>query len=318
MRQCRSLPLGRNRARSRSRARRPDGRRPGDRPWSPRAGARATRGVRRLVAALVVAHGDDVGEQHVVVGARVPRPRGGVAGGGVDEPGRRRGDRLFSPAPAPSQGELVQVGEGGVALGVHDGVHVLGSSDDTQLGHGLLRPDDELHARTQGVGQAHPAGGIDGSARAVEGVVGGIGDGALEAEGGCPRASPRQRRLTPARVVAASRLGVIVGEFDDGLAVIGDGVRSHHAHPRHRRSLPTSRCNRVRGVWVWVVTLMVDWREFALGDFQIVSVVDSSSGFGCRCWLVGGHLHNESMDVASSGRLELRSSAGPASSHVVS
>ncbi len=38
----------------------------------------------------------------------------------------------------------------GALLGVHDGVHVLGSAQYAQFGHRLVGGDDQLHARPLG------------------------------------------------------------------------------------------------------------------------------------------------------------------------
>ncbi len=105
-------------------------------------------GVRRLPAPGAVVHLEEVGDQHVVVRARVARPGRGMAGVGVDEPagGRRR------PRPAPTApagpGHLVEVGQGGVALGVEQAVHDLAQVDHPELGDGLVGRDDELHPWT--------------------------------------------------------------------------------------------------------------------------------------------------------------------------
>ena len=66
---------------------------------------------------------------------------------GVDEPA---GAARLGGSPAPAShlaGDLIEVAKGGVALGVHDGVHVLGPADHPQLGDALVRRDHELHPR---------------------------------------------------------------------------------------------------------------------------------------------------------------------------
>jgi hypothetical protein len=61
-----------------------------------------------------------------------------MAGVGVDQPTRRRGDGQAAPPPAALPGDGLQVGEGGVPLGVHDPVHVLSPPDHPELGNRLV------------------------------------------------------------------------------------------------------------------------------------------------------------------------------------
>ena len=53
----------------------------------------------------------------------------------------------------------VEVGHGRVALGVDDGVHVLGPADHPQLGHALGRRDDQLHTRPRVATSSAPVRG---------------------------------------------------------------------------------------------------------------------------------------------------------------
>ena len=124
-----------------------------------------------LPAALTVEHFDDIGDQYVIVGAGVARPGGGVAGVGVDQAAGGGLEPEASPAAAPLIGHALQVGEGGVPFGVEDSVHVLGPADHPQLGHRLVRRDDELHPRPPGCRQALPAAWLPGTAGAVDGGV---------------------------------------------------------------------------------------------------------------------------------------------------
>jgi hypothetical protein len=68
-------------------------------------------GVGGLGAALLIQHLDHIGDEHVVVGAGVPGPGGGMPGVGVDEAGGRGGDSGHAPPAAPLPGQLVQVGQ---------------------------------------------------------------------------------------------------------------------------------------------------------------------------------------------------------------
>src|SRR5581483_7838882 len=91
-----------------------------------------------LVTADVVLHRKHVGDEHVVVGAGIAGAGGGVAGVCVDEAGGLGGDRRPPPAPALLARQGVEVGHGGVALGVHDLVHVLDVTKHTELSHRLV------------------------------------------------------------------------------------------------------------------------------------------------------------------------------------
>lgn len=107
-------------------------------------------GVERLPAAALVGHGDDVGDEDVVVGSGVAGSAGGVAGDGPREPVGRGAGLGPASAAAPVTEPVVEVGEGGVALGVEDGVHVLGLADHPEYGDGLVGGDDELDAGPAG------------------------------------------------------------------------------------------------------------------------------------------------------------------------
>ena len=159
------------------------------------------RRVGRLPAALFVLHLHDVGQQDVVVRAGVAGPRSGVAGVGVDEPARGRCfGRLASP-PSHLAGHPVQVGEGRIALGVHDPVHVLGPADHPELGHALMGRDHDLHARPASVHQPLARPRVTGATGAEDGLVVSRRDGPLQAQRRPARAAPNQRCLTPGRVV---------------------------------------------------------------------------------------------------------------------
>ena len=163
-----------------------------------------------LVPPLSSQHLDHVGDQHMVVGAGVAGPGGGVAGVGVDEAGGRGRDGGHASASAALFGHVVQVGERGVALGVHDGVHVLGPAEHPELGHRLVGGDHQLHARPLGRDQSLAGRRVGGPAGAVEGVVGRVVDRADKAEGLGARAAPGERGLAPGGVVVECRAGEVV------------------------------------------------------------------------------------------------------------
>jgi len=123
-----------------------------------------------LPAALAVGHLHQVGHQDVVVGVGVAGPGGGVAGHRIDQTAGSGAHRRVAPPAALLDDQAVQVGQRGVTLGVEDAVHVLGPTDDPQLGHGLVGGDHQLHAGTAGADQALAGGGVDRPAGAVEGV----------------------------------------------------------------------------------------------------------------------------------------------------
>ena len=191
------------------------------------------RGVGRLPAAEVVEHLDHVGQEDVVVRTGVPGPGGGVTGVGVDQPTRRRGDGQAAPPPAALPGDGLQIGQGGVPLGVHDPVHVLSPPDHSQFGHRLVGGDDQLHARPAGGGQPGARPRVLGAARAVDRRVLLLGHAAGETEVNGPRPAPDERSLTPGGVVGEGLAGMVVGPAHDRRLVVGDRVRTHHPHPRH-------------------------------------------------------------------------------------
>ncbi len=191
-----------------------------------------------------------VGDQHVIVRARVAGPGGGVAGVRVDQPGRLGRQCFSASASAALFGQVVQIAQRGVPLGVHDGVHVLGPPEHPQFGHRLVGGDDQLHARPLGRHQALTGHGICRPARPVEGVVGGVVDRTDKTEGRSARAAPGERGFAPGPVVVEGRAGEVVAALDDGFTVVVDRLRSHHPHPGHARLLPHAPgggCNRVQG-----------------------------------------------------------------------
>ena len=88
------------------------------------------RRVRSLPPAAVVAHLHEVRQKDVVVRAGIAGPRGGMAGVGIDEASCRARLGGSSSSAAHLSGNPVEVAEGGVSLGIHDLVHVLGPADD--------------------------------------------------------------------------------------------------------------------------------------------------------------------------------------------
>ena len=97
--------------------------------------------------------------------------------------------------------------QGGVSLGVHDPVHVLGPADHPQLGHGLVGGDDQLHARALGGDQPLAGRRVDRATETVDRLVLAVGDVADEAEGLGPGAAPDEGRLAPGGVVGQGRGG---------------------------------------------------------------------------------------------------------------
>ena len=143
-----------------------------------------------------------------------------MAGVGVDQPvGRGRRGRPTSPA-AHAAGHPVEVGEGGVALGVHDQMHVLGPADHPQLGHALMRRDHQLHARPAGLHQPLPAFGVAGAARPEDRLVPFRRHRTGQAERLSAAPAPAQRGLAPGRVVGQRHGRVVVAPLDDRVAVV--------------------------------------------------------------------------------------------------
>ncbi len=172
----------------------------------------------------------------------------------VDQPaGGGRGGRPTS-SPAHAAGQLVEVVEGGVALGVHDQMHVLGPADQPKLGHALVRGNHQLHAWPAGRHQLRSAFGMAGAARSEDRLVPFRRHRTVQAERLSPAPAPAQRGLPPGRVVGQRHAWVVVAPFEDRVPVVRDRLRAHHPHPGHRPSPPPagdlpvgnpSGCNRV-------------------------------------------------------------------------
>jgi hypothetical protein len=96
------------------------------------------RGVEGFPAPFAVRHVAQVGDQHVIVGFRIARPRGGVPGAGPDQSVCRAPSLAAAPPAASNAEPGVEVGQGGVGFGVQDGVHVVAAADQTQQRHRLL------------------------------------------------------------------------------------------------------------------------------------------------------------------------------------
>jgi hypothetical protein len=208
-------------------------------------------GVGSFRAGLCVQHLDHVGDQHVVVGPRIAGPGGGMAGVGVDEAGGGGRDRSHASASAACSGQVVQIAQCGVPLGVHDGVHILCPAEHSELGDGLVGGDEQLHARAPGGDHSLARPRVTGPAGSVDRVVGGVVDRTDQAEGFGTRSAPEQRGLAARGVVLEGGPREVVAALDDGHAVVGDRVRSHHLHPGHTDSLSPARgtpCNHVQGI----------------------------------------------------------------------
>ena len=108
-------------------------------------------GVEALPATPFVTHLHDVCHQDVVMDLRVASPGGGVAGHGPGQAVGRRPHLRPSAPPALLLYDLVQVRHRGLSFGIQDQVHVVGPADDSQLGHRLVRGNDQLHPRPQAV-----------------------------------------------------------------------------------------------------------------------------------------------------------------------
>ena len=177
-------------------------------------------GVGRLPPAFLVEHFDQVRHQHMIMRTGITGAGGGVAGMGVDQPARLRGDRGAAPASAHLAGDPVQVGQGGVTLGVHDLMHVLGPADDPQLGHRLVRRYDDLQARPPGRYQPLPAAQDGGRRRARRAPRTPRRSPSRPSRASGAAAAPHQGCLTPGRVVGQRPARVVVAVLDDRRAVV--------------------------------------------------------------------------------------------------
>ena len=184
-----------------------------------------------------------------------------MAAVGVDEPTCRA--RLSgSPATAAYlSGDPVEVAEGGVALGVHDLMHVLGPADHSELCHALVSRHHELHSRPAGRHEALRGAGMAGSPRAVDRLVVRRRHRAGDTERHRTRTSPHERCLAPGRVVGKRHPRMVIGALEHCVAVVRHRLGSHHSHPRHSSvtNLHSSfspggnlkGCNRVLGLLVY-------------------------------------------------------------------
>ena len=125
----------------------------------------------------------------------VAGPGRGVAGHG---PRQAVGRCRTWPAPPPALllNHLVQVGHGGVSLGVQDQVHVLGPADHAQLGHRLVRGYDQLHPGPQAMHEPLAAVGVASAAGAEDRPPLLDANFAIEAERGAP-APPHTMGVSP-------------------------------------------------------------------------------------------------------------------------
>jgi hypothetical protein len=163
-----------------------------------------------------------------------------MAGVGVDQSaGRRRGGRSTSPT-AHSPGQLIEIVQGGVALGVHDQMHVLGAADYPQLGHALMGRDHQFHARTHGPYQPLSAFRVAGATRPEDRFVRFRRHRTVQAQRSGAGAGPAQRGLPLRRVVGQRHARVVVAALEHSPPVVGHRLCSHHPHPRHRPPPPSA------------------------------------------------------------------------------
>ena len=148
------------------------------------------RGVGGLPATAVVEHLDQVGDQHVIVRARITRPGGGVAGDGVQQAARRGRRRRSSTAAAALTGQLLEVGQRAVALGVEDAMHVLGAPDHAELGDRLVRRHHDLQPGPLRRHQPLPGHRVTGTTGTEDVLVVLVGDVTRRDRGGRLRRHP--------------------------------------------------------------------------------------------------------------------------------
>ena len=194
--------------------------------------------VQAFPASSLVVHAHKIGQKNVVVDLGVATPGRGMAGHRPGEAPGRRAHLGPAPPPALVLDDLVQVGHGGVALGVGDGVHVFCPADDPELGHRLMGADDDLEPRAQAGDETLPAERVASPAGPEHRPPLVHARFALESQKGRPRPAPRHRRLAPRRVVLLGARHRVVTPPGHGVLVVADRVEPHHPHPRHRPSPP--------------------------------------------------------------------------------
>jgi hypothetical protein len=173
--------------------------------------------------------------------------------------------QLCAPAPAALVlYNTVEVGHGGIALGVEDRVHVLGAADNAQLCYRFVRADNELHPWPHAVHEALAAVRVACATGAEDRPPLGKVDFAVEAKKRCAGTAPGHGSLASRCVVLKDVADRVVLPAKDGPLVIADRVGAHHPHPRHwqapspvnrevNRTFTTERCNRVPNDFVFLL-----------------------------------------------------------------
>jgi hypothetical protein len=208
-------------------------------------------GVESLPSASVVKHLCDIGDQHVVVRSRVAGTRRCVTGAGPQQAARRCAPLGLAPPASLAREPLVEECQGGVALRVEDGVHVVDPADEPEHSDGLVGGDDQLDTGPLARREHRPEMRVACAARAEDRLVAGVVHGAREAEPFSEAASPLERRLAAAAVVGQSAALEVVVPSENRPPVVFDRVDPHHPEPRHGtlpRDATRRGCKRVLAV----------------------------------------------------------------------
>jgi hypothetical protein len=183
----------------------------------------------------------------MIVWAGIPSPGRGVASVRIHQPAGLGGHRGDTPPAAHPTRNAVEVGEGGVAFGVHNQVHVLGPADHPQFGHRLVRRYDQFHPRPLRRYQTFPGTWMAGTTRPVDRLVILRGHSTFQTEDFCAGASPGEWCLTPRGVIGQRPARIIVTAFQHRGPVVLDRLPAHHPHPGHGTHLPGRRSPLLQG-----------------------------------------------------------------------
>jgi hypothetical protein len=123
-------------------------------------------------------------------------------------------------------------------------MHVLGPADHPQLGHRLVRTDDDLHAWPHATDQALAAERVVGPACGEDRSPLGHVHFAVEPKPRSAGAAPGHGRLTSGRVVVERPGHRVVAPAGHGVLVVADRAGAHHPHPRHSAAITFRRYRR--------------------------------------------------------------------------
>ena len=195
-------------------------------------------GVQPLGPALGVAHLHHVGDQHMIMNIRIPRPARPMPGLRPHQPPGRRAPLGHPTATPHPQHHPLQIRHRRRRLRVHDGVHVIGPAHHPQDRDRLPGAHHQLDSGSRGGSQALPRHRIPRTPRTEYQPIGLAVDRARQTQAGRPTSTPDQRRLPTAAVIRQRLPRMVIAPGQHRLRVIRHRLRPHRPHPRHRTRQP--------------------------------------------------------------------------------